>query len=136
MRLTLLQLALLGLLVAPLAGCGGGDSSSLTGKVTYNGAPVEAGSVTFMPEGSGTPFGGIIVDGAYTAEKVNAGKFRALVKANAVSTGPLTREQAAEMAKAPSPNYIPENAAGNAQSVEVTGGGQVLDFTITGPPRP
>jgi hypothetical protein len=121
----------------PLFGCGGdGSEASLTGSVTYNGAPVESGSISFMPQGPGTPFGGKIVDGSYTAEKANAGKFIALISANAGDSAPRTREEAEQRRNAPSPNYIPEKAEGNSKSIDVTGGGQVLDFAITGPPRP
>jgi hypothetical protein len=54
---------------------------------------------------------------------------------------PKTREEAERLAKAQagappqSPNYIPENAQGNGQTVEITAGDQTLDFALTGPPR-
>ena len=128
---------LLSLAAFCLLGCGGGsDRASLTGSVSYNGAPVESGSISFVPQGPGTPFGGKIVAGQYTAEKANAGKFTALVSANAGDSAPRTREEAEQRMNAPSPNYIPEKAEGNSASVDVSGGGQVLDFAITGPPRP
>ena len=120
-----------------LLGCGGdSDSASLTGSVSYNGAAVESGTISFMPQGPGTPFGGKIVAGNYTAEKANAGKFIALISADAGDSAPRTREEAEQRRNAPSPNYIPEKAEGNSKSIDVTGGGQALDFAITGPPRP
>ena len=127
--------------LSAIVGCGGEGSSSLSGAVTYNGEPVAKGSIAFMPiGGAGTPFGAEVVDGQYKAEKAFAGKFRATVAAKGDLVVPKTREEAAEMEKAnkgqtASTNYIAEDAAGNAQEVDVTGGAQTLDFAITGPPK-
>src|SRR6218665_3244373 len=118
-----------------MPGCGGNASPELSGNVTYNGAPVESGTVAFTPAGgAGVPFGAKISAGKYTAEKATAGSFVAVVSADSANAGPLTREQAAQQKSATSPNYIPENATGNSQTVEVVIG-QPLDFAITGPPR-
>lgn len=131
--------ALIGL--SSVVGCGGGSGSSLEGAVTYNGEPVQSGSISFMPVGGvGTPFGAKIVDGRYETEKVFAGKFKATITGNRSSAMPKTREEAEAMAKANqgqpvSVSYIAEDAPGNAQEIEVTGADQTLDFTINGPPR-
>lgn len=64
-------LSVLGLSLLLVAGCGSGGKLSVTGKVTSNGAPVTAGSVTFFPiaaEGNtpGKPASGNIqADGTY-----------------------------------------------------------------------
>lgn len=119
------------------AGCGRGDDAvGLKGSVTYNGAPVESGTITFTPTSGGTTFGAQVVNGSYTAEKAASGNYTALVRADRANTGPMTREQAAQQASAPPPNYIPETADGNSQTVEVPSGGGTIDFKITGPPRP
>ena len=121
--------------MAMMLGCGGSGGSTLTGKVTYNGQPLDSGFISFAPAGGGASFGAAVVDGAYSAEKAAPGKYVATISATrSPSLPPLTRD---ELAKNPnySPNYIPEDAAGNKQTVDVVAGGQ-LDFAVTGPPRP
>jgi hypothetical protein len=58
-----------GLLFACLifaAGCGGSGKYGVSGTVKYQGQPVKAGSVSFIPEGANSPIGGApIVNGAY-----------------------------------------------------------------------
>ncbi len=50
-----------------LAGCGG--STSLTGKVSYDGKPIEKGAITFEPvDGKGQATGGVIEAGKYALE--------------------------------------------------------------------
>lgn len=120
-----------------VVGCGSGaGGSQITGEVSYNGAPLEAGFVSFASVGGGAaPFGAKVIDGKYSADKAKPGQYIATVSATrSASAGPLTRE---ELAKNPnySPNYIPEDAAGNKQTVDVVVGAQ-LDFALTGPPRP
>jgi hypothetical protein len=129
------KLSLLAVLGLPLLGCGGSSEASLGGKVTYNGEVVEAGSVTLTPEGSGTSAGAKMVAGNYTLEKATPGSYRAVIAAERVRNGPLTREEAAKEAGLPPANYIPANAEGNSKVVEVSGGQQTLDFAITGPAR-
>lgn len=116
----------------------------VTGTVTYNGQPVESGSVSFRPQGAGTGFGAPIVDGKYTATKIYPGKMSALIRGVNAATAPLSHEEsdrlAAEARASGKPlagpaEYIPEDAQGNNQSVEITGQQQTLDFAITGPPR-
>ncbi len=51
-------------------GCGGGDGIErveLTGKVTYQGLPVEEGFITLEPIGQGIQSGAKIIEGAYEA---------------------------------------------------------------------
>jgi hypothetical protein len=121
------------------AGCQQGPSVS--GTVTYNGQPVEKGSVKFASaDGSGPGFGATIVDGKYTAEKVKLGPHIAQIR-GLTDPPPMTREeflkarQSANRYNLPI-NYIPEDAEGNNQSVEIKDGSQTLDFAVTGPPRP
>jgi hypothetical protein len=135
-------------LVWPLAiGCG--QSVGIVGSVTYNGEVVEKGSIAFMPvDGRGQPFGAEIVDGRYEADKPTAGKRIATVRGlKKVNFGRTSEESLKnyEDAKAGGKewagnvseptDYIPETAAGNGQTVEITAGRQTLDFAITGPPR-
>jgi hypothetical protein len=115
------------------------SAPSLSGTITYNGAPVADGYVRFSPAASGTSFAAKITGGKYQADKVYTGQYTVLVTANTSVAGPRTREEAAAQrpgasTAAPAP-AIPENAEGNGQTVEITGGAQTLDFALTGPPR-
>jgi hypothetical protein len=124
-----------------VTGCGGSDVGALSGAVTYNGEPVEDGYITFSPTSSGNSSGAKVVNGQYVAENDQVGEFKVLVTGNRLGQVPKTREEAERLAKAQagkpplSPNYIPEDAEGNNQTVEITGGEQTLDFALTGPPR-
>ena len=72
-------------LCALLAGCSGakykGDKRyPLTGDVTFDGQPVDVGSISFLPEGgSGRASGGVITDGKYAVPEekgATAGTYR------------------------------------------------------------
>jgi hypothetical protein len=115
-----------------LLGCGGSGGAGVSGKVTYNGAPVEKGSIAFHPVASGTPFGAPIQNGEFKAEKATPGKYRALVRGMRTNVKPPTREEAAAGPVTPSLDYIAEDAAGNAQEIEIAGNGQSIEIAITG----
>jgi hypothetical protein len=121
-----------------LSGCGQADSVS--GKVTYNGEPVEKGSVTFSSaDGSGPGFGAQVVNGQYKAEKVRLGPHKAHVR-GLTDAPPLTRDDFAKQQQQDNRyglpvDYIPEDAEGNQQTVEITSGGNTVDFELKGPPR-
>jgi hypothetical protein len=72
-------------LCAVLVGCGSSKYSGeqrfpLTGEVTFDGLPIDLGSITFIPaEGKGRPSGGVITDGKYDVPEekgANAGTHR------------------------------------------------------------
>jgi hypothetical protein len=135
------SIALLGTAVGVcfIAGCGQADSVS--GTVTYNGEPVEMGSITFASaDGSGPGFGAQVMNGQYTAEKVRRGPHVALVR-GVTEPSPVTREEFFQQ-RQQSDNkyglpvdYIPETAEGNGQTIEIEGGRQSLNFELKGPPR-
>lgn len=57
-------------LAVALSGCGGGDGlprQAVSGEVTFEGKPLESGSITFVPTGPDqtSSAGGIIADGQY-----------------------------------------------------------------------
>jgi hypothetical protein len=139
------RLALALVFCSPLAGCKD-KSDVVSGSVSYNGRPVASGSISFQPDGTGAGFGAMIVDGKYTTDKVYPGKKIVLIHGVDAEAAPLTREsyeKAAEEARAAGrqesplgPNeYIPADAEGNNQPVEITGGQQTLNFDLKGPPR-
>lgn len=136
------------LALAFVAGCGD-KGATLSGKVTYNGQPVELGTIAFRPtDGRGQVFAGDIKDGVYTITGAQAGQRRVEIRglrAFERSHSQADAAKAAAEAQAAGnvdPNglvnpqdYIPENAEGNYKDVEVPAGDGTLDFAITGPPR-
>jgi len=56
-------------LLLPLAGCDAGKPmAEVSGRITYDGKPVEKGAITFFPlDGKASTAGTIIVDGGYKA---------------------------------------------------------------------
>ncbi len=82
---TVLRLRILVPLILALGGCGrtydGSQRYPLSGKVSYDGAPIDAGTISFLPvDGAELRVsGGEIVDGAYSVPEergANAGKYR------------------------------------------------------------
>jgi len=62
------QCCMLGVLLSlPLfVGCGGASGTPVEGAVSVDGAPVETGSITFIPQGEGKKGGALITDGKYS----------------------------------------------------------------------
>lgn len=120
-----------------LVGCQ--QSDTLQGKVTYNGEAVQKGSITFLSaDGEGSGFSAQIAEGAFTTDRLKLGKHIAIVR-GVENAGPVSKEQSIrERQSNPqglATDYIPEDAKGNSQSVDITGGAQTLDFVLEGPPR-
>lgn len=133
--------AVLGLLSA---GCGG-EAASVSGVVSYEGQPVPSGYVTFAPaDGKGPVVGGAVTNGHYTVENVLPGPKVVKVEASS-GAGPSvqTSEDAARVSKELKGKYgadgiirtetVPQDAAGNNQSVEVKPGAQTLDLALKKP---
>jgi hypothetical protein len=123
---------------AAVAGCG--QSNTLSGTVTYNGEPVQQGYLRFASaDGSGPGFGAEVVDGKYSTDKVRLGKHTVHVR-GLQDAPPMTREQQMDWRKHGNRyglpvDYIPEDAEGNGQTVEIATGAKTLDFALKGPPR-
>ena len=139
MRFRAIILSLITTSVLCSTGCR--ESNSLTGKVTYNGEPVEKGSVRFASaDGSGPGFGAQVVNGQYKTEKIRPGKHIAYIR-GLTESHVLTKEQSIEMHENRDNryglpvDYIPESADGNGQTVEIKRGEHTLDFDLKGPPR-
>jgi hypothetical protein len=79
-----------GFLALVLAGCSQRDYTgarrfALTGKVTYDGQPVDWGSISFLPKAGGEQrvSGGLIENGTYTVPEeqgANAGEYRVEIR--------------------------------------------------------
>ena len=120
-----------------LAGCGG-SSSTVSGEVTYDGTPVENGTITFLPAArEGTPAAGPITDGHYTVSGLPPG--RRIVQITAVKKLQFAKSrEEARFKKGGAANradIIPPNAEGNNAPVEVKAGDQVLNFALKKPAR-
>jgi hypothetical protein len=79
--------AALGLLLAVLvAGCNNRPSSgAVSGSVSYDGKPLDNGSITFYPvDGSSPTAGGFIKNGKYTVLKVPAGMSKVTISGSKV----------------------------------------------------
>jgi hypothetical protein len=124
-----------------VAGCA--QETSVSGTVTFNGQPIERGSIRFVStEKQGPTFGAVIKNGKYTVEKAVPGPKVATIQAmneRAVPTSSAELEQLAEQAqttgKAVSDTLdplalIPPDAEGNSQTVEIHQGPQTLDFHL------
>ncbi len=126
-------------LVLSAAGCQQHDS--LYGTVTYNGEPVEKGSILFMSaDGYGSGFGAQVRDGSYSTEQVKLGKHVAIVRglekpAVISKDESIQQRQQNDNPHGLNVDYIPEDADGNSRTVDVEGGEQALDFALEGPPR-
>jgi hypothetical protein len=136
-QISWLPISQLLLVLFAMAGCQ--QSDNLQGKVTYNSEPVANGSITFLAvDGEGSGFSAKITDGSYSSDKVKLGKHTAIVR-GIDDSGPLSKEASIQQREAKSrglaSDYIPEDAKGNSQSVDITGGAQTLDFELEGPPR-
>lgn len=123
-----------------MAGCGGG--TTVSGEVTYDGTPVEKGSITFTPaDGKGSAVSAPVVKGRYTAVPIEPGPKVVKVESVRAPAQPLSTEEMAKKAaeakgKPPgveSADLIPANAEGNNAKVEVKAGGNTQDFHLKKP---
>lgn len=131
---------LLSVSIVVLSGCGSGgtaDTRSVTGTVTYNGAPVADASVTLTPE-NGRPATGITDSaGKFTlttfkqSDGAVPGKHKVSVAPNASQIPPMpgTPEAAAAAAGKPPfpPRYSNPETSGLTADVKESGGN---DFTF------
>jgi len=90
-------------------------AASVSGKVTYKGAPVPGGSIVFRPQ-SGNYAGGLTPDGSYSITDMPSGDMTVTVETESVKPKAApTGGMGAKMAKMASP--IPESAK-NAPKAE------------------
>jgi len=119
-----------------LAGCGG--RGAVSGNVTFNGEPVDGGTITFVPEGAGNRASAPIVNGKYEMPSKagpSAGKNRVEILWNkktgkkvgvAGDTGNLTDETF---------QVLPGNYNTNSVlTAEVKSGANTFDFKLDGTP--
>jgi hypothetical protein len=144
-------------LLGTAAGCDSGPrTSTVTGKVTYGGAPVANGTLTFQPQDqTGIPGSAKITDGQYIIKTLPAGKYKVLVEARPEEAGSAAtmeermQHQKADMKKMMEMKQqamknrrkgvaimeqalggIPNTAPGNGAIHEITGSPQELDIVV------
>jgi hypothetical protein len=136
-------LALTGCILLAATGCE--SSTGASGTVTYDGRPVEKGTITFLPaDGQGPAAGGEIRDGQYRVDDLTPGA--KIVQIEAFQDIPYARssEESARQAEeamrrggtgtaAEKAATIPPNAEGNNATVEVEPGKQTFDFHLKPP---
>src|SRR6266849_6443663 len=114
-------LALAGLMCL-LVGCGGVSGkpmSKVTGSVTYDGTPVEDGTISFNPaSNAGTPASATVVNGTYVAV-VAIGKYQVMVARNvkwAGGAGQMSMEEYQKTQAAQQKEYTAAVKSGRTSS--------------------
>jgi hypothetical protein len=113
-----------------LAGCQ--RDGRVSGTVTYDGAPVAHGYITFHPVDDVTPpVGAEIVDGRYEVAQLPPGPRRVQITSKPAltsATDPRTGKQ--RLSRQCGASTVPANATGNLQMAQIEGGEQVCDFHL------
>ena len=98
-------------LIVTLCGCGGDGREAIQGTVTFDGQPLAAGQISFLPEPGtkGPTAGAAIKDGAFTIASHDgtfAGKFRVEITATRPSNRKAMNHETGQMVNVPQ-QYIP-----------------------------
>jgi hypothetical protein len=122
------------LLLPVLLGCG--SRATVSGTVTYEGAAVEDGYISFFPaDGPAGAQGAEVKKGHYEIRGLTPGKKRVLIATRPeVQSVPGAFDQRVPIV-VPGPRDVPEKAVGNNQVHEISGGTQTLDLHLKKPGR-
>jgi hypothetical protein len=113
--------------LAVMAGCGG---SPVTGKVTFDGTPVESGNILFAPtDGKSPQVSAAIKNGEYTAI-VPSGTYKVSITAEKLMPSVSTAKGSPDEMR----NYIPTKYSGGGTELSATVGGSnsPINFDLTG----
>jgi hypothetical protein len=122
---------ILGVAICALSGCGKGKLSEVSGTITYEGKPIEQGSIAFIPaDGNGPSAGSPIVDGKYFAQNVPVGMAKVQIRGARITgqkrmlpdSPPVSTSEEMLPAKYHSASEL---------TYEVKSGTQVKDFDLT-----
>ncbi len=131
-------------LITLVLGCGS-PTGSVEGIVTYDGAPIEKGMITFTPvEGKGVVVGCEIQNGKYIAKGVSPGKNVLTVAAVKQVTFSRSSEEMSKMAASNAgkgsieglidpADIVPSNAKGNGVEHSVSAGKNTIDLQLSKP---
>jgi hypothetical protein len=120
------------------AGCSE-SKATVTGTVTFGGAKVVRGYITFYPIGANGEMKGAraetkgaeIVDGSYTVEKLSPGQRKVVIAASPRLVVQKTAKTSTSSVHAyPPAQPVPPNARGNSKVVTIAPGKQSLDFAL------
>jgi hypothetical protein len=130
-------------LLVTAVGCQQG-ATTIEGTVTFNGQPVERGSIRFVStDKTGPTFGAVIRNGKFTAEKATPGEKIVTIHALKQNRVPTSSEEVQRMSEQAQQdeNYvdpavlIPPNADGNNQTIQIAEGTQSLEFHLKSPQK-
>ncbi|MFM7518121.1 MAG: hypothetical protein ACKO3V_14370 [Pirellula sp.] len=131
-------------IVPTLVGCGG-STGSVQGNVSYEGAPIQKGMITFTPvDGKGSVVGCNIENGKYSASGVTPGKNVLSVVAVKEVTFARNSEEMEKMAASNKgkgaieglidpADIVPADAKGNGAEHTVSEGSNTIDLQLTKP---
>jgi hypothetical protein len=120
------------------------EATTIEGTVTFNGQPVERGSIRFVStDKTGPTFGAVIRNGKFTVEKATPGEKIVTIhalKQNRVPTSSAEVQRMSEQAqldenRVDAAVLIPPNAEGNNQTIQIAEGAQSLEFHLKSPQK-
>lgn len=117
-------------------GCGGGETGPktyhVTGKVTFDGEPVETGRIQFRSAGAGKAFSGEIKNGEYSLD-AEAGEMTVSIEASRIIPGKFDTSNPDEDPQPVGEMYIPEkyNSRTELSASVKEGGDNTIPFDLT-----
>jgi hypothetical protein len=128
------------LIVAALIGCtrqeySGAKRYPLSGRVTYDGQPIDLGSISFLPmnDGEQRVSGGYIENGAYSvpeAQGANAGKYRVEIRWQKSTGKQIKDPHGEELTEQRVEGLPPKYHKDSELTAEVSGGRTRFDFDL------
>jgi hypothetical protein len=125
-------LALLGLSVVSLVGCGdGNNTTTVSGTISFNGKPITSGVINFLAQGARPQGGGINADGSYSFE-LPPGEYQ--VRIDTPQPLPEGWKEGQPLPKLP-PRQVPEkyasfNSSGLKANITGNEDPQTVDFKL------
>jgi hypothetical protein len=119
--------ALFLLILATLSGCGQSQSGTVTGKVTFNGEPVGAGTVAFYGTGDKAAIAALRPDGTYEAVGVPLGEVKVTVTTpppppapEVAANNPMMRKKKVTVPTAKGTSLPPKYASATTSQLTLT----------------
>jgi hypothetical protein len=120
-----------GVMLAMSGGCGP-TTSTVSGTVTFNGAPVSKGAISLFPsDGKGSAAGGLITDGRYSIAGVAPGE--KIVQLSAPVVAGSRKDDYGNETQVAEELMPPAWGRASQEKITVTAGSLTQNFEITGP---